>query len=434
MNRYMETFKEIIDILHHDYAGYEEKRSWDDPAHYLEEIERLIFRQQITPQVFTELVNEYLMAFQDRHMSFNLKGSDDIKATNRGFRTRRYEDALYVVETCEETRFPAGSKIFSIDQQEIGKIITSNRSYLRETSAEREDWTHHLNKSSSIEIEIENENGELLTYDLKDYEPTSKKLAPSMEEVDEETVRITLPSFFNVDETMDFVKNHEEKLTGCTNLIIDVRNNHGGNGKSFSNLLPYIFPPDEHPGTVGELKEFNYTNRNSELFIQLCQQLRKDITDEETLKFFDSIEEECDKYRGQGFVAMDFSDELEAEVLKFEGTYSPKNVIVMTDTYCASAAEYFVEICMESSKTTVIGRATMGVNDYSDLLIKEWDGLYALYYPMSRRIHKTPNDPLHGKGIRPDHYIPWTPKHIDEDLDLLYALDMLRESKVAEGR
>lgn len=431
MTRYMEIFKEIVDIVHHDYAGYDEKRGWDEPAHYLEEIERLIAGQQMTPQVFTDLVSEYLMAFQDRHMYFILKGSDDVKASTRGFRTRRYEEALYVVEACEEDRFPAGSKIVSIDQQEIGKIITSNRSFLRETSAEREDWTNLLNKSSSIEIE--DENGELLTFDLKNYEPASKKIAPSMEEVDEEALLITLPSFVNVDETMDFVKNLEGKLKACTNLIIDVRNNHGGNGKSFSNLLPYIFPPDEHPCTDGELKEFNYTNRNSELLIQLCQQLKKDIIDEETLKFFDSIEEECEKYRGQGFVTMDFSDELEAEAIKFEGTDSPKNVIVMTDVYCASAAEYFVEICMESSKTTVIGRATMGINDYSDLLIKEWDYMYALYYPMSRRVHKTLNDPLHGKGIRPDHYIPWTPKHIDEDLDLLYAMDVLRESKIAEG-
>lgn len=430
MTRYMEIFNEIVNIVHHDYAGYDEKRGWDDPAHYLEEIERLISSQQITPQAFTDLVSEYLMDFQDRHMYFILKGSHDVKASTRGFRTRRFEDALYVVETCEEERFPEGSKIVSIDQQEIETIIASNRSFLRDTSAEREDWTHLLNKSSSIEIEYE--DGELLMFELRDYEPVSQKLSPSMEEIDEQTLRIALPSSVNVDETIEFVKNLEEKLKACTNLIIDVRKNGGGNGKSFSNLLPYIFPPDEHPRTDGELKEFNYTDRNSELFIQLCKQLRKDITNEETLKFFDSIEGDCEKYRGQGFVTMDFSDELEAEALKFEGTDSPKNVIVMTDVYCASAAEYFVEICMESSKTTVMGRATMGVNDYSDLLIKEWDGMYALYYPMSRRVHKTPHNPLHGKGIRPDHYIPWTPKHINEDLDLLYAMDLLRESKLGE--
>src|SRR5699024_10113337 len=114
-------------------------------------------------------------------------------------------------------------------------------------------------------------------FDLKDYEPAYKKLTPSMVEVDEKTLRMALPSSVDVDGIIDFVKSHEEKMKACTNLIIDVRNNHGGNGKSFLNLLPYIFPPDEHPSTDGELKEFNYTVRNSKLFIQLCQQLRKEI-------------------------------------------------------------------------------------------------------------------------------------------------------------
>lgn len=430
MTSYIEIFKEIVDIVHHDYAGYEEKRDWDNPNHYLEEINRLKTEQSITPKIFAELVNEYLMAFQDQHMYFRLRALGDVKTSNRGFYTRRYEDALYVVETYEESRFPVGTKIISIDRQKIGEITASKQNSLRETSAEREDWTHHLNKSSIIKIE--DKNGKRLTFELNDYEPLSKDFAPSMKEVDEETLLITLPSFLDVDENMNFVSKHGKYLKACTNLIVDVRNNNGGNGKSFSNLLPYIFRSNEHPSTKGELKEFNYTNRNSDLFIQLCKRLRKNITDEETLKFFNSIEEDCEKYRGQGFVKEDFSDELEADSLEFEGTDFPKNVVIMTDVYCASAAEYFVETCMESSKTTVIGRATMGINDYSDLLIKEWEDKFALYYPMSRRVHKTPNDPLHGKGTKPDYYIPWTPKHIDEDVDLLYALNMIEEGKIGE--
>lgn len=50
-----------------------------------------------------------------------------------------------------------------------------------------------------------------------------------------------------------------------------------------------------------------------------------------------------------------------------------------------------------------------------------------LYYPISRRVQKTLNDPLHGKGIQPDHYIPWTPEYIHKDMDFLYALEILKE-------
>lgn len=83
--------------------------------------------------------------------------------------------------------------------------------------------------------------------------------------------------------------------------------------------------------------------------------------------------------------------------------------------------------CKESSKVTVVGRATMGVNDYSDLVIKEWNDMFSLYYPISRRVQKTLNDHLHGKGVQPNRYIPWTPEHIDKDLDFLYALEILKK-------
>src|SRR5699024_433614 len=139
MTSYMDIFKEIVDIVHHDYAGYDEKRGWDDPAHYLEEMERLISGQQITPQVFTDLVSEYLMALQDLHMYFNLKRSDDVQVGTRGLRTRRHEDAHDVVEACEEDRFPVGSEIVSMDQQAIETSITADRGLLRGISAGRED-------------------------------------------------------------------------------------------------------------------------------------------------------------------------------------------------------------------------------------------------------------------------------------------------------
>lgn len=425
MNSYSEIFNEIVDIVHSDYAGYEEKQDWDEPEYYREEIKKLEGQQELTPQKFTEIVDDYLISFQDRHMYFNFEGSDNVKTSTRGFRTRRYKDVLYVIETFEENRFPKGSKIVAIDDRTINQVIASNPSSLRGTSAEREDWSHIINKSSFVTIE--NENGEHIKFGLKDYEPVSKKKEHTLEVINEGTLVITLPSFADVDSTLDFVKNQDAKIKKCTNLIIDVRNNNGGNGQAISTLVPYIFPSDEHPSTEGELREFNYTNRNSDLFIQLCQNFRKDIKDQETLDVLDFAEEQCKKYRGQGFVALDFSDSLKDKASKFEGTDFPKKVVVMTDVYCASAAEYFVEMSMSSSKVTVIGRSTMGVNDYSDLVIKKWADMFSLYYPISRRVQKTLNHPLHGKGIQPDRYIPWTPEHIYKDIDLLYALEILKE-------
>lgn len=90
MSRYVDIFKEIVDIIHNDYSGYKVKRNWDNPTYF------------------------------------------------------------------------------------IGKI--------------------------------ENLNGELQTFKLKDYELISTNLKPSLEEINEETVLVSLPSFFNVDRNLEYIE------------------------------------------------------------------------------------------------------------------------------------------------------------------------------------------------------------------------------------
>jgi len=35
---YIETFHKIVDIMHHDYAGCNDKRGWDNPDMFLKKI------------------------------------------------------------------------------------------------------------------------------------------------------------------------------------------------------------------------------------------------------------------------------------------------------------------------------------------------------------------------------------------------------------
>ena len=39
--RYSEIFKEIVDITHNDYAGWDEKKGWDQPEIYVEKIDKM---------------------------------------------------------------------------------------------------------------------------------------------------------------------------------------------------------------------------------------------------------------------------------------------------------------------------------------------------------------------------------------------------------
>lgn len=427
MVSYSEIFEEIVEIVRYDYAGCEEKQDWVNPDYYRNLISQLEKSQTMTPNQFKDIVSDYLIHLQDQHIYFIFDGKKEIKAQTRGFKVRRFKDALYVTEAIEEKRFKLGMKITSIDNQTIIQKLTSEPNSLRGNSSEREDWSHIIN--NALFVTIEDEHKKYITFELKNYEPIHLVKDHDLKVINVDTLLIVLPSFANVERTLGFIEDQKEQIKNCKNLIIDVRNNSGGNNQATSTLLPYIFPRNQSLNIKNEPREFNYTKRNSDLFIQLCQNFRKVIKDKEALNDLDSAEELCRKHSGDGFVALDFSDSLKEKASTFVGTDSPQKVVILTDVYCASAAEYFVDSCRPSAKVTVVGRSTMGVNDYSDLVIKQWPEMFSLYYPISRRVKKTPNHPIHGKGIQPDHYIPWTPEHIFEDFDLNYAVYLLEGKK-----
>lgn len=131
--------------------------------------------------------------------------------------------------------------------------------------------------------------------------------------------------------------------------------------------------------------------------------------------------------RGKGFVEFNFDAFLPDTFIK--GTEYPKSVVVLTDVECASSGESFVELCKKSSKVTVIGRSTLGVNDYTNLVSQEWDEGYVLHYPSSKLARVDDGLGMTGKGIEPHVYIPWTPKHVEVDVDLNNALKRLENQK-----
>jgi hypothetical protein len=46
-------------------------------------------------------------------------------------------------------------------------------------------------------------------------------------------------------------------------------------------------------------------------------------------------------------------------------------------------------------------------------------------YPTSRLSRIDKGEGMTGKGIEPDIYIPWTPEHLETDVDLKRALQVL---------
>ena len=425
--KYTDIFEEVTLITRLDYAGNEDKKGWDNSPYFMDIIKDLDNKSLLTPMEFSNLVNEYLLDFEDKHMYFTFNNEYTFSNKTCGFNIKRYNDALYVTETREEKRIKKGTKIISIDGVSIKDIDDKEYKILRESIHERQHWSVLLNRASFIEYI--NEQNQVKRLSLVNY--TFEKLDDNFDcqLINNETLYLKIPNLVENEKVSSIVMNAVEKLPVIKYLLLDLRGNTGGNGNLLLPLEKFIFPPNEKPNTKIKQRLFNCTSRNVDLFLKLCDETRKVVNDKETLLMLELAESQFRENRGKGFVEIDFSSLISTLGEEFVGSQTPEKVIILMDYHTASAAEEFIEGCKSSSKVTTIGRSTMGINNYSDLVTMTWGKEFQFSYPISKVKNKAVYHHIHGNGIVPDIYIPWTPKFVGQDKDLEKALEVLNANR-----
>ncbi|GEN84796.1 hypothetical protein SLU01_31080 [Sporosarcina luteola] len=416
-------FKDIIDIMHNDYAGFEDKRGWDRPELFLQ---RIMENDQLTKKQFKEIVDEYLLDFNDRHIHFIMEDTEEEKAQNRGFKVRRYEDSLFVTEADAEKRLKPGVRFISLGGKSIPELKELHARRLNESHQEREDWTSLL--MLYPEGELEDENGKRLfkfgNYDKKAYVPTYSV------EKREGIAIITMTDFLNPDAIAEMVEANKDLLETADRWIIDVRVNYGGSDASIYPLLPYLLPEEGIELADSDDKMLiNCTEASTDRVIPELEEMIA-VTDEEHSKQMLTVfKREWERNRGKGFVEFDFGDMASGETF-MKGTKHPSQIIVLADVMCGSSGDSFVELVKKSSKVTVVGRATMGLNDYANLVSEKWEEGFELMYPSSRLSRIDRGEGMTGVGITPHVHIPWTPAHIEEDIDMKKAFELLSAKQI----
>ncbi len=407
-------FEDIVQIMHHDYAGYKDKWGVDSPARYREELLR---NPDLDDFKFLDLVRDYLLDFRDRHVVFSSKNQNDF---SNGFTVRRYRNKLFVTQVTQETSLEVGDALVALDGKRIEECATHFARNLLDDCDERQSWSSVIKKSETCTIE--SSNGEVRTFILRKYSVLPRPARYTYKSVDKRTCMLSLSDFANEGAIKKLLEDHDVEISHRENLIIDVRHNDGGNDTAFLTLLRYVFPNTfvYRELSEGETIFINYTERNCENrlaeFRKYLQFDLDDLTSEYLRRAMHSHEEN----RGKGFVALteDFD-------LVIEGQANPKRIFVLSDTYCSSSGDMFVSICKRSPKVTVVGRNTLGVADYSNLA-KEDYGDYVFLYPTSRTSLIDCGLGINGKGVDVDTYIPWTPAHLKEDVDLNHVLELCR--------
>ena len=416
-------FNEIVHIMNHDYAGWKDKNGCDRPAHFIQKVKD---NPLLTKQEFKELVEDYLLDFNDSHVYFLLESSTSEKAKSRGFRVRRYEDGLYVTEVDSETRVELGMRFVSLGGHGIPELREKHHRLLNENHAERENWLPILSLYEEGEIEDAKGNRKTITFNLYDKVPYVPEY--SVKKINEGTVVITMTDFANPDAIVKMVTENKTLLDSTDKWIIDVRVNNGGSDSSYHPLFEYLLPEEGvELADEDDYMLFHCTEENATRVVTDIDESLKETEDEQARVFLNVFRREWERNSGKGFVQFNFEEIVPNTFIK--GSKHPTSIIILTDNRCGSSGDSFVELAKKSNKITVIGRATLGLNDYANLASKKWTEGFELMYPTSRLSRIDKGKGMTGVGIKPELYIPWTPEHIFVDKDMEKAIELL-ETKV----
>lgn len=221
-----------------------------------------------------------------------------------------------------------------------------------------------------------------------------------IERLDNQTALVVLPPFTmaNAPELVQEMFNRNGSLLdNAANLIIDLRNNPGGDDFTYLPLFPYIASgPIVRKGGVFRATEENIIAIQHEL---------------ETIQEYPAYRERLAPKLQGVLLRMQVNKGKFVNAPDKEFTYgnimqNPKKVAFIVNKNTASTAESFILEAKQSTKTIVFGENTKGMADYIE--VRDW-GLpcygWRVAYPMAKS-PRLPQNPIDNIGITPDVKIP----------------------------
>jgi len=217
------------------------------------------------------------------------------------------------------------------------------------------------------------------------------------------TFYLRIPNFYS-EKSNRLIKKYWNEITSRPNLIVDIRNNDGGQSLYYQELLKLIYT---HP----------YVNKGVEWYATegIIKSLEEDLEEgrikrgEEGIKWTKALLKEMRKNKG-GFVVHPHMGK--DTTIRRDTIYpNPKRVGIIINENNASAAESFLLEAKNSEKVTLFGSEnTAGIKDYSNAVFEKFpSGKYKLKHPWTRS-RRLPENPIDDTGIAPEITIPLKPK------------------------
>jgi len=178
------------------------------------------------------------------------------------------------------------------------------------------------------------------------------------------------------------------------NLIIDIRDNGGGDDASFDEILPILYTNPIRNVSVARLSTVN----NNRIWQDFAS--NKDIS-EKNRAIYEGYLKTLNANLGKFVVLRDST-----YTTRFgKVTQLPQNIAIIINGKNGSTAEQFLLAARQSKKVKLFGTTTMGELDISNMYsITSPDGNYTLWYCISKSL-RVPEYTIDNRGISPDYFL-----------------------------
>jgi hypothetical protein len=182
-------------------------------------------------------------------------------------------------------------------------------------------------------------------------------------ELDAETNYMRIPTFSGNRTAMldTFYQHHDAQVRSKPYLIIDVRNNGGGNDRNAQQLLEYIYTGPFKSDVV----DVYVTKDNIKVFEEWYSFMSKDTVnfDRESAQYMRNEIDRMKKKPEQSFVRRSDGSKVKLDsVLKW-----PAKVAIIVNNKCASSCESLLFWAKESKKTILVGENSGGYVGYGEI-------------------------------------------------------------------
>ena len=241
--------------------------------------------------------------------------------------------------------------------------------------------------------------------------------------LNDSTVLFSLHSFVLNQVEMDRIADSLKKFAGVPNMIIDVRNNPGGDVRIINRLVSFFL---EKPSE----KQDSYLKVNSNGKYESFKYALNYLPDHEIFQDYKAIEGK------DGFYAP--SDYYDAPIEPDSLVHYPGRVYLLTDESSVSAATVFPALIVRNRRGVTVGRETLSgyhyMTAYKFVNIMLPNSRIQLRIPLVKDVFDdavTPRTPK-GRGLMPDYEVPLTYEEIftaEKDLILQRALDLIADGE-----